>query len=88
LGIAQICLLLTVLVFMGLTRGTRGEMPSQHAHGKRRSIREWGKRTLSLSGMSVWPKRGRSHDSNSRGQGKAANIVKKEEDRGWYYLNL
>ncbi|KAI0823977.1 UNC-like C-terminal-domain-containing protein [Trametes gibbosa] len=47
LGIAQLCLLLTVLVFMALTRGSRGEV----VHPKRGStMREWGRRTLSISG--------------------------------------
>ncbi|RPD56626.1 hypothetical protein L226DRAFT_537941 [Lentinus tigrinus ALCF2SS1-7] len=50
LGIAQLCLLLTVLVFMALTRGSRGEYA--HPPGARTagSMREWGRRTLSLSG--------------------------------------
>ncbi|KAH9932750.1 UNC-like C-terminal-domain-containing protein [Epithele typhae] len=45
LGIAQLCLLLTVLVFMALTRGSRGE----HAY-RNNAVREWGRRTLSFSG--------------------------------------
>ncbi|KAK0460009.1 UNC-like C-terminal-domain-containing protein [Desarmillaria tabescens] len=48
LGIAQLCLLLAVLIFMGLTRGSRSE-----EHGPlmfRRSMREWGRRHLSFSG--------------------------------------
>ncbi|KAK0201509.1 UNC-like C-terminal-domain-containing protein [Desarmillaria ectypa] len=48
LGVAQLCLLLAVLVFMGLTRGSRSE-----EHGPlmfRRSMREWGRRHLSFSG--------------------------------------
>ncbi|KAI0763545.1 UNC-like C-terminal-domain-containing protein [Trametes elegans] len=46
LGIAQLCLLLTVLVFMALTRGSRGDAvyPARH------SVRDWGRRTLSISG--------------------------------------
>ena len=53
LGIAQLCLLLTVLVFMALTRGSRGEYA--HPPGARTagSMREWGRRTLSLSGELV-----------------------------------
>ncbi|KIY72593.1 hypothetical protein CYLTODRAFT_388407 [Cylindrobasidium torrendii FP15055 ss-10] len=42
LSIAQLCLLLTVLVFMGLTRGSRQEV--------RKGMREWGRRHLSFSG--------------------------------------
>ncbi|KAF9464215.1 UNC-like C-terminal-domain-containing protein [Collybia nuda] len=47
LGIAQLCLLLAVLVFMGLTRGSRGEPLMMHGQ---KSMREWGKRHLSFSG--------------------------------------
>jgi hypothetical protein len=53
LGIAQLCLLLASLVFMGLTRGSRGESPAQHAASSvnlHRSMREWGRRNLNLSG--------------------------------------
>ena len=53
LGMAQLCLLLAVLVFMALTRGSRGE-PVLRSEGRPRSratsMREWGKRQLSLSG--------------------------------------
>ncbi|KAI0642933.1 UNC-like C-terminal-domain-containing protein [Trametes meyenii] len=56
LGIAQLCLLLTVLVFMALTRGSRSEV----VHPARRSVREWGRRTLSLSGGWVDRLRARS----------------------------
>lgn len=50
LGIAQLCLLLAVLVFMVFTRGSRGE----HVHrvsgsGRPMMARDWGRRTLSLS---------------------------------------
>ncbi|RDX48854.1 hypothetical protein OH76DRAFT_1351776 [Lentinus brumalis] len=47
LGIAQLCLLLTVLVFMALTRGSRGEYARPPGA---RSVREWGRRTFSFSG--------------------------------------
>ncbi|KAI6123683.1 UNC-like C-terminal-domain-containing protein [Pisolithus croceorrhizus] len=46
LGIAQLCLLLAVLVFMGFTRGTPYVEQSQA--GFNRSTRQWGMRTLSL----------------------------------------
>ncbi|KAI8986140.1 UNC-like C-terminal-domain-containing protein [Trametes punicea] len=57
LGIAQLCLLLTVLVFMALTRGSRGEV----VHPARGSMREWGRRTLSFSGD--WVNRLRTRSS-------------------------
>ncbi|KAG7444169.1 uncharacterized protein BT62DRAFT_1077975 [Guyanagaster necrorhizus] len=51
LGIAQLCLLLAVLVFMGLTRGSRSESIAEHGPLMfRRSMREWGRRHLSFSG--------------------------------------
>lgn len=50
LGIAQLCLLLAVLVFIGLTRGSRGESFMYHGPVKfNKSVREWGKRHLSFS---------------------------------------
>ncbi|KAF8073550.1 UNC-like C-terminal-domain-containing protein [Lyophyllum atratum] len=59
LGIAQLCLLLAVLVFMGLTRGSRGDQQPVQLN---RSMREWGKRHLSFSGewTSRFTRRGRS----------------------------
>ncbi|PCH40389.1 hypothetical protein WOLCODRAFT_117183 [Wolfiporia cocos MD-104 SS10] len=61
LGIAQLCLLLAVLVFMTLTRGSRGE----HIHpvrgiSRRLAMRDWGQRTLSLSLSSDWVNRFKS----------------------------
>lgn len=53
LGIAQLCLLLAVLVFMALTRGSRSEPLPKRAesmHLRTPSLRGWGSRTLSLSG--------------------------------------
>lgn len=53
LGVAQLCLLLAVLIFMGLTRGSRGEPPFMEAAAPARinkSMREWGRRHLSFSG--------------------------------------
>ncbi|EAU86202.2 hypothetical protein CC1G_03413 [Coprinopsis cinerea okayama7 len=47
LGVAQLCLMLAVLIFMGLTRGSRGEAIVVNGPT---SMREWGKRHLSLSG--------------------------------------
>ncbi|KAH9891896.1 UNC-like C-terminal-domain-containing protein [Cubamyces lactineus] len=57
LGIAQLCLLLTVLVFMALTRGSRGEV----VHPTRGGVRDWGRRTLSFSGD--WVNRLRTRSS-------------------------
>ncbi|KAJ7648548.1 UNC-like C-terminal-domain-containing protein [Mycena rosella] len=51
LGIAQLLLLLAVLVFMTLTRGSRGEavmVPSVN----RSALRAWGRRHLSLKSLS------------------------------------
>ncbi|KAF8955257.1 UNC-like C-terminal-domain-containing protein [Flammula alnicola] len=51
LGVAQLCLLLAVLVFMGLTRGSRAEALIDHGSTKlNRSVREWGRRHFKLSG--------------------------------------
>ncbi|TEB39971.1 hypothetical protein FA13DRAFT_1619057 [Coprinellus micaceus] len=48
LGVVQLCLLLAVLIFMGLTRGSRGE--SIVVNSAPVSMREWGRRHLRLSG--------------------------------------
>ena len=61
LGIAQLCLLLAVLVFMGLTRGSRGEALLDHGQTTvniNKSVREWSRRHLSFSGD--WANRFRS----------------------------
>ncbi|KAF8194198.1 hypothetical protein BJ912DRAFT_959739 [Pholiota molesta] len=51
LGVAQLCLLLAVLVFMGLTRGSRAEALIDHGSSRlNRSVREWGGRHFRLSG--------------------------------------
>ncbi|KIM43080.1 hypothetical protein M413DRAFT_395619 [Hebeloma cylindrosporum] len=51
LGVAQLCLLLAVLIFMGLTRGSRAEALIDHSSTQiNRSVREWGKRHFKLSG--------------------------------------
>ncbi|KAH8830106.1 hypothetical protein DL96DRAFT_917712 [Flagelloscypha sp. PMI_526] len=53
LGIAQLTLLLLVLVFLGLTRGSNHEpLFTIDAHGRgRRWVGEFGRRTLSLGGF-------------------------------------
>ncbi|GLB38602.1 putative sad1 / UNC-like C-terminal [Lyophyllum shimeji] len=61
LGIAQLCLLLAVLVFMGLTRGSRGDQrPVQF----NRAMREWGRRHLSFSGDWTTRFRGRGRSGS------------------------
>ncbi|KAH9480378.1 hypothetical protein JR316_0006976 [Psilocybe cubensis] len=51
LGVAQLCLLLAVLIFLGLTRGSRAEAIIDHgSHRLNQSVREWGKRHFKLSG--------------------------------------
>ncbi|KAF7967756.1 hypothetical protein HWV62_11325 [Athelia sp. TMB] len=53
LGIAQLCLLLAVLLFVGLTRGSRGEAILDQSRGATRinkTVREWGRRHLSFNG--------------------------------------
>lgn len=81
LGIAQLCLLLAVLVFIGLTRGA----PSAQHHPPtvHRSTREMGVRSLSFgSSADGWnPLRGRSRSpSERRGSAKA------EKATGNYHL--
>ncbi|KAI0320970.1 UNC-like C-terminal-domain-containing protein [Amylostereum chailletii] len=59
LGIAQLCLLLAVLVFLSLTRGSRNDLPRStrpRVPGPV-SMKEWGKRNLSLSFSSDWVSR-------------------------------
>lgn len=66
LGIAQLSLLLTVLVFMALTRGSRGEpFMAPISPGRRDSLREWGRRHLSSLGSGEWASKLRSR-SRSR----------------------
>lgn len=57
LGIAQLCLLLTVLVFMALTRGSRGETLIASS-SRRDSLREWGRRHLSSLSGREWTRFG------------------------------
>ncbi|OCB85710.1 FMN-dependent alpha-hydroxy acid dehydrogenase [Sanghuangporus baumii] len=55
LGIAQLCLLLVVLVFMALTRGSRGEPFISEISGSRRhALREWGRRQFSNFSSGEW----------------------------------
>ncbi|CCM03729.1 uncharacterized protein FIBRA_05875 [Fibroporia radiculosa] len=64
LGIAQLCLLLAVLVFLALTRGSRGEHYRVPALGRPLTMRDWGRRTLSLSGD--WVNRFRSRSPSTQ----------------------
>ncbi|KAI9453243.1 UNC-like C-terminal-domain-containing protein [Lactarius psammicola] len=50
LGIAQLCLLLAVLVFLSVTRGSPGEFHVPPPPNRADSMREWGRRSLGLSG--------------------------------------
>ncbi|KAL0064276.1 hypothetical protein AAF712_008720 [Marasmius tenuissimus] len=67
LGIAQLCLLLTVLVFMAVTRGSPVENPAMHgpARFSKSSMREWSRRHLSLSFSGDWVSRLTSSRSRS-----------------------
>ncbi|KAG6909287.1 hypothetical protein DXG01_001231 [Tephrocybe rancida] len=70
LGVAQLCLLAAVLVFMGLTRGSRGDAPSVvGGRARKLSMREWGRRHLSLSGdWSRFGSRGRKEERQVEGE--------------------
>jgi hypothetical protein len=52
LGIAQLCLLLAVLVFLSVTRGSPGEFHIPRVNSHADSMGEWGRRGLRLS--SAW----------------------------------
>ncbi|KLO08128.1 hypothetical protein SCHPADRAFT_880858 [Schizopora paradoxa] len=55
LGIAQLCLLLIVLLFMFITRGSRGEALMEAMKSERHSsLREWGRRQLSNFSSGEW----------------------------------
>ena len=78
LGIAQLCLLLIVLVFMALTRGSRGEYV--RPPDTRMSVRDWGRRTLSFSGDLVNRLRARSSTpprtaSNQKPGGMVSSVL-------------
>ncbi|KAG6875838.1 hypothetical protein C0992_002122 [Termitomyces sp. T32_za158] len=71
-GLAQVCLLAAVLIFMGLTRGSRGDQGAETTQGgkataRKEGMREWGKRFSSLSGD--WRfKRKKTEDPFEQGQ--------------------
>ncbi|KAF9018968.1 hypothetical protein BDZ89DRAFT_1073417 [Hymenopellis radicata] len=50
LGIAQLCLLLAVLLFMGLTRGSRNDSMDHVPIMLKKGMREWSRRHLSFRG--------------------------------------
>ncbi|KAJ7162915.1 UNC-like C-terminal-domain-containing protein [Mycena filopes] len=85
LGIAQLLLLLAVLVFMTLTRGSRGE-PVMVPSVSRSALRAWGRRHLSLkslsgrsgSGSGDWDWVGRLK-SRSRSRSPTKPVVPKAE---------
>src|SRR5215472_2854091 len=75
LGIAQLCLLLVVLVFMGLTRG---EAPQ--SSDLRSSVREWGRKNLSLSNSWVGRLTSRSRNNSSA---RKPTLVHLMDGIGW-----
>ncbi|KAF9068596.1 UNC-like C-terminal-domain-containing protein [Rhodocollybia butyracea] len=73
LSIAQLCLLLAVIIFMGLTRGSRGDSSVQHRHLRfNRSMREWSRRHLNFSGD--WVNRFTTASSRSRSQSPSGTV--------------
>ena len=80
LSIAQLCLLLAVLVFIGLTRGAPS---AQHPPTLHRSTREWGVRNLSFgSSTDGWnPLRRRSRSPTEQ-----IRNMKAEKATGDYHL--
>jgi hypothetical protein len=80
LGIAQLCLLLAVLVFMGLTRGSRGESLLEHGQATvniNKSVREWSRRHLSFSGD--WANRFRSRSPTPQPVTRSPGLGKGED---------
>jgi len=57
---------MAVLVFMGLTRGSRGESLMEHAPVFNKSMREWGQRHLSFNNDWVSRFKGRSRSPKSK----------------------
>lgn len=72
LGIAQLCLMLAVLAFMALTRGSRGDAPT--VRGPTTSTMRVWRRNLSLSGDWVSRLRARSLQS-SQDDGRQAAVA-------------
>lgn len=68
LGIAQLCLLLAVIVFMGLTRGSRVDTLTIQSPPRRFNVKEWGKRQLSLQGNRFTSISARDADVPAAGQ--------------------
>ncbi|KAF9005542.1 UNC-like C-terminal-domain-containing protein [Cyathus striatus] len=86
LGIAQLLLLLAVLIFMGLTRGSRGEYPTvvPSSAGVEGGVREWGRRHFKLS--SEWGRRFRRSKSSdivpaAAFSAKWENVQRAEKER-------
>ncbi|KAJ3747670.1 UNC-like C-terminal-domain-containing protein [Lentinula detonsa] len=75
LGIAQLCLLLAVIVFIGLTRGSRGESLVEHGPLRfNRSMRDWSRRHLSFSGH--WVSKFTANSSRSTSPPRTAKSPK------------
>jgi hypothetical protein len=75
LGIAQLCILVAVLVFMTLTRGSRGELVDHRPAVLQQFSRgsSWGQRQLSFSGDWVSRFRSRSPTPKYTGGGSQRN---------------
>ncbi|KDR82555.1 hypothetical protein GALMADRAFT_206395 [Galerina marginata CBS 339.88] len=77
LGVAQLCLLLAVLVFLGLTRGSRPPVDTLNMNsGFNQSVREWRRRHFRISGDWDWvgrlKGRGASRNGDGGGDGERA----------------
>lgn len=73
LGIAQLCLLLAIMVFITLTRGSRGELHRIPALGRPLNVRDWGRRTLSLSLSGDWVSKFRSPSPTVKSVAQSTN---------------
>src|SRR5258708_5291018 len=89
LGIAQLCLLLAVLVFLSLTRGSRSEMVDHRLLGTSlrsitggsSSFREWRERNMSFRGDWVGRFRSRSR-SHTPTPGESTPVGRDPDDTG------
>lgn len=87
LGIAQLCLLLAVLVFMGLTRGSRGETWLEHGDATvklNKSMKEWSRRHLSFSGD--WANRFRSRSPTPQRATRSPDLGKGEDSYSFFVM--
>ncbi|KAJ4482488.1 UNC-like C-terminal-domain-containing protein [Lentinula aciculospora] len=75
LSLVQLCLLLAVIIFIGLTRGSRGESLVQHGPLRfNRSMRDWSRRHLSFSGH--WASRFTANSGPSQSPPRTAQSPK------------